>query len=117
MVDMWVFAVGSGHVPGMDLTGYSVHATDGTVGSVDRQSEGSPFEHLVVDTGMWVFGKSLVIPAGLVTSIDPAARVIQVACTKATAKGAPVFERDHDTRDPAYLGALSTYYTSLVAAS
>ncbi|MFE3252264.1 PRC-barrel domain containing protein [Streptomyces sp. NP-1717] len=84
---------------------------------MDRQSEGSPFEHLVVDTGMWVFGKSLVIPAGLVTSIDPAARVIQVACTKATAKGAPVFERDHDTRDPAYLGALSTYYTSLVAAS
>ncbi|WP_405801440.1 PRC-barrel domain containing protein [Streptomyces sp. NBC_01506] len=84
---------------------------------MDRQSDGSPFEHLVVDTGMWVFGKSLVIPAGLVTSIDPAARVIQVACTKSIVKGAPVFERDHDTRDPAYLGALSTYYTSLATTS
>lgn len=98
---------------GQPLTGFTVEATDGTIGEVDRQADETGMRHLVVDTGVWVFGKSVLIPAGIVTGIDAQARRITLACTKEAVKGAPAFRTDSETRDPAYLSRVAAYYRGL----
>lgn len=86
---IWSYRPGSGHREGLDLTGFRVEATDGIIGHVDRQADDTPQRHLIVDTGAWVFGRSLVIPAGTVTGVDERERTVTVACTRADAKEAP----------------------------
>ncbi len=80
---------------------------------MDRQADETPLRHLIVDTGAWVFGRSLLIPAGLVTTIAEENRVITVRCTRAEAKAAPRFGTDRETLDPEYLSAVGGYYASL----
>ncbi|GGX18555.1 hypothetical protein GCM10010353_37170 [Streptomyces chryseus] len=111
MTGIWNYLPGLERMADEDLTGYAVEAVDGSVGSVDRQSEVPGYDHLVVDTGVWVFGRSVVIPAGLVTSIDRSARVIRVARTKEDIKQAPAFEHDQDTSSTRYLDELGAYHS------
>ncbi|MFE3516148.1 hypothetical protein [Streptomyces sp. NPDC059166] len=97
-----------------DVIGYEVEARDGSVGPVVRLSPVPGFDHLVVDAGVWKFGRSFVVPAGLVTAVDDGGRVIRVGCDKEQIKDAPRFERDQDTGDLFYLRRLGAYYESLV---
>ncbi|MFB8246872.1 PRC-barrel domain containing protein [Streptomyces sp. NPDC001046] len=110
---IWSYAPGSAHTEGLDLTGFAVAATDGTIGHVDREDAPHGMRHLVVDTGVWVFGRSVLVPAGVVTGIDTEARKITLACSRADAKAAPRFETDSETRDPRYLTAVGDYYHRL----
>ncbi|WP_103514583.1 hypothetical protein [Streptomyces sp. SM10] len=100
-----------------DVIGYGVEATDGSVGTVVRLSPVPGFEHLVIDAGVWKFGRSVVVPAGMVTGIDAGEQVVTVGCTKEQIKDAPRFERDQDTGDLFYLRKLGAYYESLVTAA
>ncbi|MCW7941248.1 hypothetical protein AAW14_04005 [Streptomyces hygroscopicus] len=113
----WTYQPGTGHSEGQDLTGFTVEARDGIVGHVDRQADGPGMRHLIVDTGVWVFGKSVLIPAGLVTRIDPQTRQITLACSKEEVKAAPVFRTDRETLDPEYLARVEGYYRDLPPSS
>ncbi|MHC3470062.1 PRC-barrel domain containing protein [Streptomyces sp. 7R007] len=110
---IWSYAPDAGHQEGVDLTGYTVDASDGTIGHVDREADHAGMRHLVVDTGVWVFGRSVLVPAGTVQVIDPEHRTITVACTKAEVKAAPRFRTDSETLDPAYLTSVGEYYQHL----
>jgi len=110
---IWSYAPESGHTDGQSLAGYTVEAKDGTVGRVDRQADPSGMRHLVVDTGVWVFGKSVLVPVGLIAGIDAQARKITVVCSKDEIKSAPRFKTDRETYDPGYLGTVGDYYRSL----
>ncbi|MFE2583075.1 PRC-barrel domain containing protein [Streptomyces sp. NPDC059378] len=110
---IWTYAPDSGHVEGQDLTGYAVVATDGTVGHVARQADPHGMRHLVVDSGVWLFGRSAVVPAGLVTGVDPRARRISLACTQGAVKAAPRFRIDSETRDARYLATVGEHYERL----
>ncbi|MEU9362242.1 hypothetical protein AB0D35_29685 [Streptomyces sp. NPDC048301] len=99
-----------------EVIGYEVEARDGSVGPVVRLSPVPGFDHLVVDAGVWKFGRSVVVPAGLVTAVDDGERVIRVGCDKEQIKDAPRFERDQDTGDLFYLRKLGAYYESLAVA-
>jgi hypothetical protein len=109
----WTYEPGSGHTEGQDLTDFTVEATDGVVGHVDRESDGPAMRHLIVDTGMWVFGKSVLIPAGVVTGIDTQARQVTLSCSKDEVKAAPLFRTDRETLDPEYLARVDDYYRGL----
>ncbi len=111
--DIWSYAPHSGHQEGQDLTGFSVEASDGTIGHVDRQAEDTPRRHLIVDTGVWVFGKSVLVPAGLVARIDPETQRITVASTRDEVKSAPLFRTDRETSDVGYLESVAAYYRGL----
>lgn len=111
---IWSYASDSGHVEGQDLTGFTVAASDGTLGRVDRQADPFGKAHLVVDTGVWVFGTSVLVPVGVVTGIDPQGGRITLACTGAEVKAAPRFQTDSETRDREYLAAVGAYYLRLV---
>ncbi|MFD5522472.1 PRC-barrel domain-containing protein [Streptomyces sp. NPDC127066] len=111
--EIWSYAPEFNHPEANDLAGYSVEATDGTIGHVDRQVDESGMRHIVVDTGVWVFGKSVLVPVGVVAGIDTESQKITVACTREEIKSAPVFKTDRETLDPAYLSSVGTYYRSL----
>ncbi|CAL9624972.1 PRC-barrel domain containing protein [Streptomyces sp. enrichment culture] len=110
---IWSYAPDLDHVRGADLTGYTVVASDGTAGHVDRQAGHHGMPHLVVDTGMWVFGRSLLVPVGVITSVDTAERKLTVSCTRAELKAAPRFRTDSETMDRGYLTAVGDYYRGL----
>ncbi|WP_329406498.1 PRC-barrel domain containing protein [Streptomyces sp. NBC_00704] len=107
---IWSYAPGSGHVEGQDLTGYAVVTADGTLGHVEREAGPQGMRHLVVDTGVWVFGRSAVVPVGVVKGVDHEAREVSLACTADEVKEAPRFRTDSETSDPAYLTAVGEHY-------
>lgn len=93
----------------IDLVGYSVEALDGEIGTIDEASQETGTRYLVVDTGPWVFGKKVMLPAGLVKRIDVSRKRAYIAQTKDVIKRAPEFNeaRHHDRR---YREALAFYY-------
>ncbi|MFF8032753.1 MULTISPECIES: PRC-barrel domain-containing protein [unclassified Streptomyces] len=110
---IWSYAPDLVHMEGRDLTGYTVVASDGTIGHVDRQAGHHGMRHLVVDTGVWVFGRSILVPVGVVEAADAAERKLTVSCSRAEVKAAPRFHTDSETMDPAYLTAVGDYYHRL----
>ncbi|MFB7456329.1 MULTISPECIES: PRC-barrel domain-containing protein [unclassified Streptomyces] len=110
---IWSYPPQVARAEGEDLTGFTVVAADGTVGHVDREGGRSGMRHLVVDTGVWVFGRSVMVPVGMVAGIDSAERRITVACSRGQIKAAPRFRTDSETRDPEYLTRVGAYYQAL----
>ncbi len=66
--DLWTY--GETIRTGGDLTGYHVEATDGGIGKIDEATYDEGSSCLVVDTGPWIFGKKVLLPAGIVESVD-----------------------------------------------
>ncbi|MFG2681905.1 PRC-barrel domain-containing protein [Streptomyces sp. NPDC048392] len=113
MESIWSYTADSGHRVEQDLTGCTVVAHDGTIGHVDRQAEHFGMRHLVVDSGVWVFGRSVLVPVGVVRSIDTEARTITLTCTRAQVRAAPRFRTDSETMDRGYLASVGDYYHRL----
>ncbi|MGW0123026.1 PRC-barrel domain-containing protein [Streptomyces sp. NPDC003327] len=107
---VWSYKSTAGHLAGTDLTGYAVEATDGRIGKVDKHSDEVGDAYLVVDTGVWIFGKEVLLPAATVTRIDLEERTVFVERTKDQIKEAPEFHRDKHLDDAAYRHRLGTYY-------
>ncbi|MFI8290530.1 PRC-barrel domain containing protein [Streptomyces sp. ms191] len=107
---VWSFKSTSGHLAGTDLTGYKVEATDGGIGKVDKHSDEVGDAYLVVDTGVWIFGKEVLLPASTVVRVDPDERKIYVDRTKEQIKDAPEFHRDQHLGNAGYHEELGTYY-------
>jgi hypothetical protein len=107
IVEMWTLSVET--VPNIDLTGFKVEATDGDIGKVDEATREIGGSFLIVDTGPWIFGKKIMLPAGLVRDIDPDTETIFVNRTKDEIKNAPEFD---ETRyhDQTYRDELGNYY-------
>ncbi|MFF8266790.1 PRC-barrel domain-containing protein [Streptomyces sp. NPDC016562] len=109
---VWSYKSTAGHLAGADLTGYKVEATDGSIGKVDKHSYEAGDAYIVVDTGVWIFGKEVLLPASTVIRIDADEQKIYVDGTKEQIKNAPEFHRDKHLGDVAYREELGTYYTT-----
>ncbi|OEJ35081.1 PRC domain containing protein [Streptomyces subrutilus] len=107
---VWSYKSTAGYVQGTDLTGFTVEATDGSVGKVDKHSDEVGDAYLVVDTGVWIFGKEILMPASTVVSIDPEEKTVFVDRTRGQIKEAPEFDRDKHLGDARYRGELGAYY-------
>ncbi|MEW9511395.1 PRC-barrel domain-containing protein [Streptomyces bacillaris] len=107
---LWGYQPSSGHTVGADLSGYSVEATDGSVGTVDKHSDETGSAYLLVDTGTWIFGKDVLLPAGTASRIDGENRTVYVDLTKEQVKDAPEFDRHRQTEDRGYHAQVSAYY-------
>lgn len=94
MTDMWDYRTDV-TTAGSDLVGYSVEATDGSIGKIDESSVEAGSAYVVVDTGPWIFGKKRMIPAGVVERIDDADKKVYVRLTKDQIKDAPDFDEAH----------------------
>ena len=65
---------------------------------------------------LWVFGKSVLVPAGAVSGIDATTQTVTVAFTKDEIKAAPRFTIDSETTQFAYLTEVGNYYAALLRA-
>jgi hypothetical protein len=85
-IEMWVFSVESGigadPTQGVDVTGFGVEASDGSIGKVDEATYEEGAHGLVVDTGPWIFGKKVVLPAGVIERVDPEEEKVYVSRSK-----------------------------------
>ena len=75
-----------------DLSGFSVEALDGSIGKVDAATFDVGQSFVVVDTGPWIFGKKVLLPAGVVRGIDETDERVYVNRTKDQIKHAPEYD-------------------------
>jgi hypothetical protein len=111
--DVWTYReasqLGASLDPTVDLTGYEVEATDGSIGKVDESTYETGRSFLVVDTGPWIFGKKVMLPAGVVRSIDTTDERVFVNRTKDQIKNSPEYD-DSMLDDESYRSRLGSYY-------
>jgi hypothetical protein len=96
------------------LEGFQVEAADGHIGKVDEATERVGRSSIVVDTGPWIFGKKVVIPAGAIERIDMENRKVHVNLTKEQIKNAPEYDPDRDYDNDDYYAELDIYYVAIV---
>jgi hypothetical protein len=108
MSDLWSFRDDVG-VDRANLDGMTVEGVDGSVGKVQDVISDVDGAYLLVDTGPPVLGKTVFLPAGLVTAIDVDSESITVDRTKDEIKNAPDFDAGLG-KDPAYRDAIARHY-------
>jgi len=106
--DLWTYPDAVGR---LDVTGFDVEAVDGDIGTVAEATMDVGAGYLVVDTGRWIFGKKVLIPAGLVERVDRDDETVYIARTKDEIRSAPEFDEDHYA-DAAYRDKVGAYYAA-----
>lgn len=77
---------------GTEMVGFQVDAIDGHAGKIDEATALAGRDKFVVDTGPWVFGRRVVLPAGAVGRIDRAGRRVYITRTRRQIRDAPEFD-------------------------
>lgn len=85
-----------------NLTGLSVEALDGSIGKVDDATNDVTGSFIVVDTGPWIFGKKVMLPAGVVSRVDLDTETVFVGRTKDQIKNAPEYDENKHRQDDRY---------------
>jgi hypothetical protein len=108
--DVWTYRNESGVSTGtvQNLIGFDVEAIDGSIGKIDDATAETGSSYIVVDTGPWIFGKKVMLPAGVIRGIDEQDEKVFVNRTKDEIKNAPEF--DESVTDETYQSTLGSYY-------
>jgi hypothetical protein len=107
VAEIWTFGVTT--APNLDLAGFKVEALDGSIGKVDEATHEAGNSFVVVDTGPLIFGKKVMLPAGVIRDIDLDTETVFVNRTKDQIKNAPEFDEKR-YRDQNYRNELGSYY-------
>ena len=89
---------------------------DGSIGKIDKATDDTTGNTLVVDTGPWIFGKKVMLPGGVIDRIDRDEEKVYVNRTKDEIKSSPEYD-DSMYEDEAYRGELAGYYGPAGAAT
>jgi hypothetical protein len=112
-MDPWTYGdvntIGVDATQNLDLTGYSVEAIDGGIGKVDEATYEASSSYIVVDTGPWIFGKKVLLPAGVIDRVDPDSETVYVSRSKDEIKNAPEFD-EVNYRDETYRTQVGGHY-------
>ncbi len=92
-----------------EISGYEVEAIDGGIGKIDESTSDVGASYIVVDTGPWIFGKKVMLPAGVIDRVDHANQTVYVDRTKDEIKNAPEFDAAKYQEDT-YRDELDRYY-------
>ena len=108
--DAWNYRETTGISARQDnLTGFKVHAVDGDIGKVDEATREVGAGYVVVDTGPWIFGRKVMLPAGTVERVDWEDMTVYVDRTKNQIKDSPELGETGLT-DRSYRDRLGSYY-------
>jgi hypothetical protein len=107
-MEIWVLREPEWEV--IDITGYDVEALDGSIGTVDEATYDVKAGRIVVDTGPWIFGKKVILPAGTIEEIDREAEVVLVDRTRDEIKNAPEYDVENLDAEEQHRKALTDYY-------
>ena len=111
MTDLWSWR-DTARSQTTDPVGFQVVATDGAIGNIDAVTHDVGESYIVVDTGVWIFGKKRMLPAGVIDRIDYDERKVYVNLTKDEIRQAPDYVAEQD-REEAYRTDVGTYYGPL----
>lgn len=109
MTEPWNYREGVVSGGDLSLVGFDVEATDGKIGAVDEESNVVGDSYVVVDTGFWIFGKKVVLPASTIIRVDPQEKKVYLARTKDEIKDAPEFD-ESTYKEPGYRQQVGDYY-------
>jgi hypothetical protein len=98
-----------------DIVGFQVEATDGSIGKVHEATYDVGNSRIVVDTGPWIFGKKVLLPAGVIDRLDTADETVHVSLTKDEIKNAPEYDEEMGFNED-YRSSLGDYYGDRVGA-
>jgi hypothetical protein len=104
---MWVWRTDLVEVGSIE--GFSVEAQDGSIGKIDETTNEVGGSYVVVDTGPWIFGKKVLLPAGMIERIDRTDEQVFVGLSKEQIKNAPEFD-ESTYRDDDYRSSVGDYY-------
>src|SRR5436190_17521715 len=107
IAEMWTYSTTT--APAVDLTGFKVEALDGSIGKVDEATNEAGGSFIVVDTGPWILGKKMMLPAGVIRDVDLDTETVFVNRTKDQIKNAPEFDEKR-YRNQDYRTELGSYY-------
>jgi len=93
----------------VDVSGFEVVGKDGSIGTVDRASNDVRVNYLIVDTGEWLSGRQVVLPAATVERIDPEASRVIIDRYRDDVRSAPEFH-PKELRSARFEDALTGYY-------
>ena len=111
MTDLWSWR-DTARSQSTDPVGFQVVATDGAIGNLDAATHDVGESYIVVDTGVWIFGKKRMLPAGVIDRIDYDDRKVYVNLTKVEIRQAPDYDAERE-REEAYRQDVGTYYGPL----
>jgi hypothetical protein len=107
-MDMWTYR--DLEVGDIDVTGFKVEARDGEIGKIDEATYETGSSYVVVDTGPWIFGKQVLLPAGTIEQIDMENERVIVSRTKDEIKNAPEFDPEMHREDETRRREIGDYY-------
>ena len=90
-IDIWAYR-GQADLETTDIVGFGVEALDGSIGKIDKASDEVGSSYIVVDTGPWIFGQKVMLPAGVIDRIDLAEEKVYVHRDKEQIKDAPSYD-------------------------
>jgi hypothetical protein len=97
------------HGGDVDVVGYDVEALDGGIGKVDEATYEAGGSFIVVDTGPWILGKKVMLPAGVIQDVDLDTETVFVSRTKDQIKKAPELDEKRYL-DQDYRNEVGRYY-------
>lgn len=110
--DAWTYRQSAGRTAqSADIVGYEVHATDGHIGKVDEASDDVGASQIVVDTGPWIFGRKVLLPAGTIDRVDDTEERVYVDLTKDQIKNSPELNEGSSWDDAGYRDQVGGYYS------
>lgn len=110
MADLWSFLDEAW--TSTDLVGFEVEAEDGRIGHVASFSADPNNSALIIDTGPWIFGRKVVLPAGLVERVDFDSSTVFVTATRDEIKDAPEIDQLSDWPNEPQREEIDIYYGS-----
>jgi hypothetical protein len=111
MIDTDLWSYGDDLERSTDLEGFSVAALDGDVGKIEDASYDPGSSYIVIDTGPWIFGKRVLIPARAIVRVDVANETAFLRLKKQQIEDAPDLQDVQGSeRDRELIGA---YYEPL----
>ena len=107
--DIWTYRDPT--LTGGELTGYVVEAVDGELGTIDEATAEAGSSFVVVNTGPWIFGKKVMLPAGVIERVDHEDGRVFIDRAKDEIKNAPEFDASRYL-EPGYRDELGGYYVT-----
>ncbi len=109
--NLWAYTRPAATPPTRTPPGTGWKLTDGHIGKVaPEHSDEVGSQYIVVDTGIWIFGKEVLLPAGTITTITHEDKTVHVARTKDEIKLDSEFDKEKHLGDPHYRDQLGGHY-------
>src|SRR3954470_13006607 len=105
--DPWTYGRDAGMAGRADVVGFDVETSDGSIGTVETATYDVGSSCIIVDTGPWIFGGKVMLPAGIISRVDRDPRKVHRRRGKNEIKSAPTFDKNTGSE---YRDLLGEYY-------